>query len=304
MKDEPPTPKKNISRRSKMKRVLLTSVIGVLALLQAQNCTGKTEEKEAIHNIAQTGSKSLAINNLQEAINYSGKTRMLSQRIANQYGFQVSEKMDAERKQDAKEKLTQAQKLMNDIYSALLAFAPIASQAELKEVVETGQEAWRQMEKKLARQPTKAGFVDILSLSDTLLSRNEAMTQKLTKQSSGSKGGLVNIAGRQRMYSMKLARDYLAASMNIDKANRMELMLETANNFESAIQVMKSASDNTNEIKGMLKSISMMEWRKVYQSVNECVKNKGTTFNVVMMFLYCERLLQKADRLTSLYTTS
>ncbi len=282
-----------------MNKILLSSIIVVVILILVQSDVNKVEGTET----TQASSQSLTINNLQEAINYSGKTRMLSMRTANQYGFQVCEKMDDERKEEAKKHLAQAQKMMNDIYAALLVYPTIADQEKLKKVVEDGLEVWRRMEKMLTIQPTIAGFQDIIALSDTLLGKNEAIVKALEEQSSGAKGKLVNIAGRQRMYSMKLARDYLAVSMGIDKEHRMELMLETADKFENAMHVMKDATDNTDKIKGTLKSISRMEWRVAYKSVNEFVKSKGVKYDVVMMFLYCERLLEKTNRLTGLYAS-
>ncbi len=100
---------------------------------------------------------------------------------------------------------------------------------------------------------------------------------------------------------MKLARDYLAASMDIDKAHHMDSMLESASLFNSDMLTLEDASGNTSEIKGLIKSITRMEWRKVNQTVNNCIEDNGTKFNVLIMINFCEKLLIKTDRLTKLY---
>ena len=103
------------------------------------------------------------------------------------------------------------------------------------------------------------------------------------------------------MYSQKLARDYLAASLDVDKEYRIDLMLDAAIEFESSMLMMEGVTENTAKIKGLIKSITKMEWGKVYKTATECIESNGTKFNVVMMMKFCDTLLNKASRLTSLY---
>ncbi len=247
-------------------------------------------------------SPNLNISNMKEAINYCGKTRMLSMRMANLYGVQILQDYPIEKKQKAKEQLEYAVGNTNEIYRALLVFAPIKNNPELKQKVKLSHNNWLQLKKTLSEEPTEKGFLDVLDKSDTLLRKNDTMTRYLEAQATDNKSKLINIAGRQRMYSMKLARDYLAASMDIDKEHRMDMMLETVNIFDSAMLALEGAPNNTSEIKGLIKSITKMEWRKVYQTVNQCIKENGTKFNLLVMINFCETLLEKADRLTILYT--
>ncbi len=243
----------------------------------------------------------LHINSMNEAINYCGKTRMLSMRMANLYGVQVFQIYPSEKKQKAKEQLESAMSNTNNIYKALLTFTPVANDLELKQKVKMSQDYWFQLEKRLSKEPTKKRFLEVLNISDNLLRRNDAMTRYLETRTTDSKSKLINIAGRQRMYSMKLARDYLAASMDIDKEHRMGLMLETVNIFDSAMLALEGAPNNTAEMKGLINSITKMEWRKVYQTVNQCIKENGSKFNSLVMINFCETLLEKSDRLTVLY---
>ncbi len=244
----------------------------------------------------------LNINNIKEAINYCGKTRMLSMRMANLYGVQVLQDYPAAKKQKAKELLEYAVSNTTEIYKALLAFTPITNNLELKQKVKLSQDHWSQLKKILSKEPTKIGFLEVLDISDNLVHRNDTMTRYLAAQTTGNQSKLINIAGRQSMYSMKLARDYLAASMDIDKEHRMGMMIETLNIFDSVMLALEGAPNNTAEIKGLIKSITKMEWRKVYQTVNQCINENGTKFNLLVMINFCEILLEKADRLTLLYT--
>ncbi len=242
----------------------------------------------------------LNLNNMKEAVNYSSNTSMLSMRMANLYGIQVVQDYPAEKKQIAKKQLKDAMRTTNDIYKALLTFAPLANQPKLKQKVKMSQDYWFQLEIELSKEPTKKGFLDILGMSDKLLNRNDIMAKLIEIHASAHQSKFINIAGRQRMYSMKLSRDYLAASMGVDKEHRLGLILETVNVFDSAMLALEGSSNNTADIKGLIKSITKMQWRKLYQMVNECIKD-DTKFNLLVMISFCETLLEKADRLTMLY---
>jgi hypothetical protein len=242
-----------------------------------------------------------AIKNTEQAINSSGTTRMLSMKMSKLYGIQVLKNYPVGKKRLAQKDLGKAKRTMNEIYKALLAYSPIASNEEFVEVVKTAQSSWYQMEKMLSIPPSKTGFLDVLDISDTLLDDNEMMTSYIESLSPIPISEIINMAGRQQMYSQKLARDYLAASMGVDKEYRIDLMLDAAVEFECAMLMMEGVSENTAKIKGLIKSISRMEWRKVYKTATECIESNGTKFNVVIMIKFCDTLLDKTNRLTSLY---
>lgn len=242
------------------------------------------------------------ITNTGQAIDDSGKTRVLAMKMAKLYGIQVLKNYPSGKKKLAKKNLAKAKKAMSEIYKQLLVYKPIASNKEFTEVVKAAQLSWYRMEKALSIPPSKTGFLDVLDASDTLLDDNEMMTSYAESLSPVPISEIINMAGRQRMYSQKLARDYLAASLDVDKEYRIDLMLDAAIEFESAMLMMEGVTENTSKIKGLIKSITKMEWRKVYKTATECIESNGTKFNVVIMMKFCDTLLDKADRLTSLYT--
>ncbi len=247
-------------------------------------------------------SPKLDFKNVKEAISYCCKTRMLSMRMASLYGVQVLKDYPVEKRKIVKKRLDDAMMMTNSIYDSLLSYAPVTNQPELETKVKSSHVYWLQLEKALSKEPTKDDFLIVLEMSDKLLVRNETMTKLLEAQSPDSQSKFINIAGRQSLYAMKLARDYLAASMDIDKEHRMGSMLETVNVFDSAMLALESAPRNTLEIGGVIKSITKMEWKKVYDTVNKCLEGNGKKFNVFVMINFCETLLDKTDRLTKMYT--
>ena len=241
------------------------------------------------------------IGNTEQAINISGKTRMLTMKMAKLYGIQVLKNYPAGKKRLAQKDLNRARRALNEIYKSLLAYPPIANNQELTDVVKVAQSSWYEMKKTTSITPSRAGFLDVLEISDRLLDDNEMMTSYIESLSPIPISEIINMAGRQQMYSQKLARDYLAASLDVDKEYRIDLMLDAAIEFESAMLMMEGATENTTKINGLIKSITKMEWRKVYKIATECIESNGTKFNVTMMIKFCDTLLGKSRRLTSLY---
>ncbi len=235
------------------------------------------------------------------AIHSSGKTRMLAMKMSKLYGVQALNNFPIGKKQLAQRDLVKAKTAMDEIYKALLAFEPVATNAELAEQVKTAQSSWIELEQLLSKPPSKTGFLDVLEASDVLLDKNEIMTSYMESLSPVPMSEIINMAGKQQMYAMKLARDYLAASMDIDKEYRIDLMLDAAIEFESAMLMMEGATENTAKINGLIKSITKMEWKKVYETATECIESNGEKFNILMMVKFCDTLLGKTERLAGLY---
>ncbi len=241
------------------------------------------------------------IENTNLAIHSSGKTRMLAMKMAKLYGVQVLKDFPVVKKQLAKRDLSKAKKAMTEIYKALLVFEPVAKNSEIAENVKTAQSSWLELQKLLSIPPSKTGFLDVLNASDKLLEENEMMTSYLESLSPVPMSEIINMAVRQQMYAMKLARDYLAASMDIDKEYRIELMLDAAVEFESAMLMMECATENTTKINGLIRSITRMEWGKVYDTATECIESNGTKFQVPIMVKFTDTLLSKTESLAGLY---
>ncbi len=234
-------------------------------------------------------------------INISSDSRVLTIKMAKLYGIQVLKDYSIEKKQLAQKDLSTAKEKMSIIYKTLLAYSPISGNEELVEVVKSAQSSWYQMEKMLSIPPSTTGFLDVLDISDRLLADNEMMTSYVDSFLPVHISEIINVSGRLRMYAQKLARDYLAVSMGVDKEYRVDLMLDSAIEFESAMFMMEDVTRKTAKIKGLIKSITMMEWRKVYETVTECIESDSIEFNVSMMMKFCDTLLDKTNRLTKLY---
>ena len=122
------------SRHSKVPPAVIVSKPDSAVVSEAKRTRGEFKDSRQ-----SKVSPALNLNNMKEAINYSSKTSMLSMRMANLYGIQVLQDYPAKRKQITKKQLKDAMRTTNDIYKALLTFAPVANQPKLKQKVKTSQ---------------------------------------------------------------------------------------------------------------------------------------------------------------------
>ncbi|MFS1524357.1 type IV pili methyl-accepting chemotaxis transducer N-terminal domain-containing protein [Microbulbifer sp. 2304DJ12-6] len=143
-----------------------------------------------------------------EAINLAGRQRMLSQRIAQTYilqgiqpGIQRHEKVFKRSIQEFEQN-----------HRKLSAF-PKAG--KLSPQLLKVQQEWKAFER-ITRQPASRGTAtELFRLSNRLLSAAHTYVVKLERLANHNSAELINIAGRQRMLSQRIAKNYAAKRWGI-----------------------------------------------------------------------------------------
>jgi len=146
------------------------------------------------------------VSDLNDAINKAGRQRMLSQRMAKSYlaeGEGVVPEL-------ARRTLTASMVLFERQLGELKAFAP---QPEIKATYGQLEGAWTDYKAALiGAQPAKAQAEAMLELAGKVLALAHQGTVQLEKVSGKPVGHLVNLSGRQRMLSQRMAALYLSTA--------------------------------------------------------------------------------------------
>ncbi|GAA5441916.1 hypothetical protein Misp06_00077 [Microbulbifer sp. NBRC 101763] len=176
-----------------------------------------------------------------DAINIAGRQRMLSQRITQTYilrGIQPS----AERHKKVFSRSLQEFKRNHEKLSNFQGAEKIETQ--LIKV----QKEWEKFEK-IALQPTsKESATKLFERSDELLSETHAYVVKLQQLAPDNSAELINIAGRQRMLSQRIAKNYAAKLWEISQDNASSGLQQDLSEYSNRLNQLLESPLNTPEI--------------------------------------------------------
>ncbi|QFT54059.1 hypothetical protein FIU95_05710 [Microbulbifer sp. THAF38] len=188
-----------------------------------------------------------------EAINIAGRQRMLSQRITQAYilsGIQS----DAQRHQKVLTRSVQEFERNNQKLGKFPAAEKIRNQ------LEKVRKEWQAF-KKISLQPvSKEGAAELFQRSNRLLSEAHIYVVKLQQLANHNSAELINIAGRQRMLSQRIGKNYAAKIWGIspedaesglhqdlvEYSNRLTQLLESPFNTPDINRNLQKAKDHLN----------------------------------------------------------
>lgn len=235
-----------------------------------------------------------AIADINEAINKAGRLRMLSQRIAKAY-CQIGQGIVPEKSARI---LAASQQLFLDHLTELKVFAPTTDIKESYAELET---LWKRYQSLTAGKPTLENARQVAVLNEDVLRVAHLATTQLELHSGSGVGRLINIAGRQRMLSQRMAKFYMLRNWGI-KSPDMEREAQLARReFISALDALGKAPENDAAIKAELEQ-ARMQW----MFFDDALKQQGGESKDAMVYANhvattSERLLEVMDRVTGLY---
>jgi hypothetical protein len=193
--------------------------------------------------------------NLAALIDIAGKQRMLSQKIAKAYFFYGQGiRADKTHKQllDSINEFDRNYQIIresvdNQGIQDMLVYIGIA-----KDELAT-----------LAKQPySKENASLVLDYSETMLEGSQDIVSRLENMSKLKKEAIVNLAGRQRMLTQRIAKYYIAYQAGFRDHNTVEQLKAAVREFEIAHSTLRKAKLNTPEINEELVRVDRL-WKVV-----------------------------------------
>ncbi len=233
--------------------------------------------------------------NLNDAINKAGRQRMLSQRMAKGYMALGQGVLPS----DAERALATSMALFDRQLVELKAFAPTP---DIKATYQQLEAKWSEYKGVLVgAKPDAKGAASVMSISNAVLQLANQGTVQLEKASNKPVGKLVNIAGRQRMLSQRIASHYLAASWNVGAANAKAEMLKAQDEFLLAHDTLAKAPENTERIAGEL-VLAQQQFVFFQAALQNLQVGHASQARMSDVFQTSERILQVMDNITNLYS--
>jgi len=187
--------------------------------------------------------------NTSEAINQAGLQRMLSQRMAKNY-ILLSQNIDA--KAAANELDESAALFEENLFNLTASIKDDKSKKALKQL----KRQWYGFRGFALAHASIENTEQVVKKSTKLLKTAHALVQSIEYTSRAHSDHLVNLSGRQRMLSQRLAMLYYASHSGYTKKLFKQEMHKTARKFDQALSKLKKSRENTLEINESLEDIS------------------------------------------------
>lgn len=231
--------------------------------------------------------------NLGQAVNMAGRQRMLAMRTVKAY-LTLGKGVEPERSA----KVLQASVADYDrVLTQLRVYSPTP---EIKESYLKLSDKWRDAKDILiGLAPSKPGAKQALAGAEELVSMADLATRQLEKLSGNAATKLVNVSGRQRLLTQRIAAYYFAEDWALPNAQARAQIARAREEHETALRLLESSEINTADIKRQLLSAKNM-W--VFFDVaisNAALLNSSKAAND--LFTASELILQGYDDLTGLY---
>lgn len=223
------------------------------------------------------------------ALDKAGRQRMLTQHMLKSYaltGMKLRIGADAD--------LRKAAELFETQLSELTGFA--ANDAERAQIGKI-RLLWNDLRPELDFPPELDRAGELNDLAELLLRESHQLVLLLEQRSGTVAGHLVNISGRQRMLSQRIAKSYLLETWGLGAAGLAQQYKEAVEEFQVALSELQAAKINTPEINESLAQV-LKNWQ-IFGISNFSAKYDARVPSLVVRSM--DKILGLMNETTALY---
>jgi len=231
----------------------------------------------------------IEIADLNQAVNIAGKQRMYTQRMLKDYAMVGMKNTFGNPQED----LTQTINDFDDHLKSLMAYNKDEETAKTLKTVES---EWENVKKELLTEPKKENVEKIQIMLDNLLKLADETTKAFAKQTGKKSGEIIDISGRQRMLSQRMAGLYMLKVWGVEDPQFKEKLDESMNLFSSSLDTLEKYDKNTDEIKTLLSNV-----KRSYRFF-EMMNKSSQRFIPTLIYKKSNDILRDMNEVTNKYT--
>lgn len=252
----------------------------------------RTASMQGNQKVGQVSRQVIDAARVAEAINRAGQQRMLSQRLVKLYALACSRTEAAA----VVVLMRESAKRVEENLAALEADLSAATFGDLIAAARGGWQAFRTVLEAEAR-PSELPRLD--ALADAVLAQSNALVDALESSGLATQVAVINVSGRQRMLSQRMAKLALLQATAADKDAIDRALVDTAAAFEEGMARLSQAPLSTPEIRTMLER-GAAAWSDLRAAIPKSAQTAGR----LKIAAASEELLELFDRLTEAYQHS
>jgi len=230
----------------------------------------------------------IEIQNLSVAVDIAGKQRMFTQRMLKDYAMTGLKNSFGNPQEDLK-------KIMTEFEDHLEALIRFNKDQKTKESLKKVKLLWQPIKTALKETPSKAKAGKMQEDLEALLKQSNEAVGLFAKQTGKDSGEIINISGRQRMLSQRMASLYMFKVWGVDDPKFKEKMDKAMVLFANSLEKLMGSDMNTPEITALLNRA-----KKSFMFF-EIMNKSNSKFIPALIYKKSNEILRDMNTVTGLY---